>query len=166
MEFDVLKNTPRAKTTRGRAPDADADGKPDGGVTGGVNTYGAGAVEFLQKLRAKMGAGRLLMADGWNPGDQRAFGILNGVESEGWPGLSDHTVSDWSGGLNRQLFWLQNSRSPAFTYINHKFNIDGEKPGSGALSIPANIHRLVFSGAVFTDSPSASRCCLPPENRN
>ena len=152
LEFDVLKNVPRVKTSRGRAPDADADGQPDDGITAGVNTYGAGAVEFLQKLTAKMGTGHLVMADGWSPGDQRGFGLINGVESEGWPSLPDYKVSEWSGGLNRQLFWLQNSRSPAFTYVNHKFNIDGEKPGSGAPPIPSNIHRLAFSGAVFTDS--------------
>jgi len=108
-------------------------------------------VEFAKSLVAKLGPGRLVLADGWNAGDQRAFGVINGVETEGFPSLNDYRVNDWSGGLNRQRFWAENSRAPSFQYVNHKFNIAGEKPGAASLSIPFNIHRLVFAGAVFTD---------------
>lgn len=151
LEFDVLKHTIRVGTAHGRLVDADADGKADGGVVGGVNVYGSGSVEFAKSLVAKLDRGRLVMADGWNAGDQRAFGVINGVETEGFPSLSDYRVNDWSGGLNRQRFWAENSRAPSFQYVNHKFNISGERPGAASLSIPFSIHRLVFAGAVFTD---------------
>ena len=151
LEFDVLTNSIRVTTAKGRKVDADADGKPDGGIVGGVNVYGAGNVDFAKNLVAKLGPGRLVLADGWNAGNQRAFGVLNGVETEGFPSLNDYQVNDWSGGLNRQRFWAENSRAPRFSYVNHKFVVGGEKPGDSKLNIPFNIHRLVFSGAVFTD---------------
>ncbi len=168
LEFDVLKDI--AGKTRGkRGPDTDADGAADEGILNGRNLYGAGTVDFLRKLRARLGEARLILADGWNLSDQRAFGILNGIEAEGWPSLRDYQVQDWSGGLNRQGFWAANSHAPAFNYINHKFNIDGERPGGDSPLIPMNIHRLVFAGAMFTDSaicysirPPAPRGDLAP----
>ena len=52
-------------------------------------------------------------------------GVLNGIESEGFPNLSDWEMHDWSGGLNRHAFWDANARAPALNYINHKFNFQG-----------------------------------------
>ncbi len=151
LEFDVLHND--AGKTRGkRGPDTNGDGLADDGIIDGRNAYGEGTVDFIRKLRARLGEARLILADGWNITDQRAFGLLNGVESEGWPTLRDYQVDDWSGGLNRQGFWVANSRPPVFNYINHKFNINGEVPGGDSPLVPMNIDRLVFAGAVFTDS--------------
>jgi len=154
LEFDVLYNScPAARSTFG--PDCDADGQVDGGVVNGVNVYGAGVVEFCRQLRAKLGETRIIQADGATPKNvnQRAFGLLNGIESEGWPDLSDQTIQNWSGGLNRHFFWSQNARPPVFNYINHKFISPGVKPGEEKQSdVPFNIHRLVFAAGVFTDS--------------
>jgi len=156
LEFDVLNNVPsggRPGSVRG--PDCDADGAADGGVVSGANVYGAGVIEFCRQLRSQLGEGKIIMADGGSKRNtsQRAFGILNGIESEGWPHLSDHDIRDWSGGLNRHFFWGLNSRRPAFNYINHKF----VNPGVGSVAerqpeVPFHIHRLVFAAAVFTDS--------------
>ncbi len=163
LEFDVLKND--AGKTRGkRGPDTDGDGVADDGIVNGRNAYGEGTVDFLRKLRARLGESRLILADGWSITDQRAFGILNGIESEGWPTLRDYKVDDWSGGLNRQGFWVANSRPPAFNYINHKFNINGERPGAESPLLPMNIHRLVFAGAMFTDS-AITYSIRPPSPR-
>ncbi len=161
IEFDVLRDRPPGGRPRGA--DTDGDGKADGGVFSGVNTYGAGVVAFCRQLRERLGDDRLLLADGWNERHQRAFGILNGIESEGWPALSDFEVRDWSGGLNRQSFWARNSRPPAFSYINHKYTLPGEKPGERAPDVPHNVHRLVFAAAVFTDSAITYTLAPPPE---
>jgi hypothetical protein len=126
LEFDVLRN-------------GDARDDP---------SYGAGVIEFCRRLHEKMGPDKFLMADGWSQNNQRAFGILNGIEAEGWPALHDVEVNDWSGGINRQLFWVRNSAAPAFNYINHKFNVGGEIQKSA----PMQINRLVFAGAMMTDS--------------
>jgi hypothetical protein len=151
LEFDVLHND--AGKTRGkRGPDTDADGRPDEGILDGRNVYGEGTTDFIRKLRTRLGDSKLILADGWNATDQRAFGLLNGIEAEGWPHLRDYQVNDWSGGLNRQRFWVANSRPPSFSYINHKFNIQGERPNGDSQLVPMNIHRLVFAGAMFTDS--------------
>ncbi|NQT14737.1 MAG: hypothetical protein HQ582_18425, partial [Planctomycetes bacterium] len=79
--------------------------------------------------------------------------ILNGIESEGWPSLSDWKIRDWSGGLNRHWFWAENAHPPVFNYINHKFTTAGPTPGSRvAPDVPFGVHRLVFAAAMFTDS--------------
>ena len=123
-------------------------------------SYGAGVMDFCRRLHEKMGADRLLMADGWSPNNQRAFGILNGIESEGWPALKDIEVKDWSGGINRQLFWVRNSAAPTFNYINHKFNVGGEIQKSAPLATT----RLVFAAAMMTDSALCYSLAPEPED--
>jgi len=152
LEFDVLQHScGRRRGTMG--VDSNADGQIDGGVIDGLNQYGIGVVEFCRKLRQKLGPKRLILADGMSLGNQRAFGILNGIESEGWPHLSDWEIRDWSGGLNRHFFRSQNAHAPVFNYVNHKFTTAGDTPGSRKVpEVPFKIHRLVFAAAMFTDS--------------
>ncbi|UCD00044.1 MAG: hypothetical protein JSW66_09205 [Phycisphaerales bacterium] len=152
LEFDVLKWR-CGGGLRGRGADCDADGKADAGLHDGVNLYGAGVVEFCRKLRERLGENTLILADGMNLNNQRAFGILNGIESEGWPDLRDNQIHDWSGGLNRHFFWAQNARPPVFNYINHKFNVPTDKPGvRKQADVPFSTHRLVFAVASLTNS--------------
>ncbi len=156
LEFDVLFNETHGGNKRRRGADCDADGRRDDGVIEGVNVYGSGVVEFCRQLRSALGENKLIMADGSFKTDdeQRAFGLLNGMESEGWPHLLDFNVTDWSGGLNRQRFWQANGRAPVLSYINHKFN---DPTATGVVDdkrakVGFNIHRLVFAAAVLTDS--------------
>ncbi len=163
LEFDVLKW--RCGGGRGaRGPDCDADGRPDAGLHGGFNAYGAGVVEFCRQLREKLGDDTLILADGMHEGNQRAFGILNGIESEGWPHLRDYEIKDWSGGLNRHFFWNSNARPPVANYINHKFNMPTGTPGVvRPPDIPFSTHRLVFAVGVFTDSAMCYSFAPPTE---
>ena len=151
IQFDVLAHW---KTRGGpRGADVDADGVADGGLVDELNVYGIGVIQFLQQLRTKMGEDRLILADGHSDHHQRGFGILNGIESEGFPSLSDHRLRDWSGGLNRHAFWAVNGRAPVFSYINHKFVSHGESPGEmRQADVPFSAHRLVFAAALFTNS--------------
>ena len=152
LEFDVLHFRCGGGGS-GRGPDCDADGRADGGNHGGVNTYGVGVTEFCRQLRDRLGEDRLILADGMGERNQRAFGLLNGIESEGWPHLSDHVIQGWSGGLNRHFFWAQNARTPAFNYINHKFRVPSGEPGQPLRAeVPFSTDRLVFAVAAFTDS--------------
>ncbi|MFW6161733.1 MAG: hypothetical protein ACODAJ_03135 [Planctomycetota bacterium] len=160
VEFDVLHNECGRRGRR--APDCDADGKPDGGWFDGVNAYGIGVAEFVRQLRQRVGEGTIIQADGMSTRNQRAFGLLNGIESEGWPALWDWEVRDWSGGLNRHFFWAARGRPPAFNYVNHKYVSRGDAPGRiRRPDVPWSIHRLALSAAVFTD---AAICCsfTPP----
>jgi len=148
---------------KGRGADCDADGKLDAGILEGVNTYGAGVVEFCRELRQRLGDNRFILADGMSETNQRAFRVLNGIESEGWPHLRDHQIHDWSGGLNRHFFWDKNAQPPVFNYINHKFNEPTGEPGVvKRADVPFNIHRLVFAAGVFTNS--AICYSYPPRN--
>ena len=152
LEFDVLKWR-CGGGLRGRGADCDADGKPDAGMHDGFNAYGTGVVEFCRQLRKRLGESTLILADGMSLNNQRAFGILNGIESEGWPHLRDHQIHDWSGGLNRHSFWDQNAKPPIFNYINHKFNVPTGKPGVvKSADVPFSTHRLVFAVGTFTNS--------------
>ena len=151
LEFDVLHHQLPPPATRGI--DSDGDGRPDNGIIGGINTYGAGVVEFCRRLREKMGPGKFILADGMGVGNQRAFGILNGIESEGFPHLRDLEMKDWSGGLNRHFFWAVNAHAPAFNYINHKFNQPDPATGLPVTpDLPFSTHRTVMAAAVFTDA--------------
>lgn len=163
LEFDVLFHQRGLPDSKQRIQiDADADGIGDGGFSKGVNRYGLGVLEFARKLREKIGDEKLILADGHLETHQRCLEYFNGIESEGWPHLTDIHVNDWSGGLNRHFYWQKFARKPAFNYVNHKF-LDPADRGelSGLAAVPFNIHRLVFAGAVFTDS-AICFSLLPP----
>lgn len=150
LEFDVSFHE-----THG---DTDGDGRDDGGVIAGRNAYGIGVIEFYRQLRARLGEHRIIQADGaLGPGgrrSQRAFGLLNGIESEGFPNLNDWNFEDWSGGLNRHAFWHAHARPPSFSYINHKWNepVPGRPGEQRHPEVPFARHRLSIAAAQFTDA--------------
>ena len=163
LEFDVLHHELGYGGKLGI--DCDADGEIDNGMFDGGNEYGIGVVEFCRDLRSKMGPDRLILADGFSLNNQRAFRILNGIESEGWPALNDWEIKDWSGGLNRHWYWAENGAEPIWNFVNHKFTTAGEKPGQRVTpEVPFKVHRLVFAACMFTDS-AICYSFTPPKER-
>lgn len=158
IEFDVLMHelTPKGRFMGIRGSDTNGDGLGDNGWINGVNRYGLGVYDFLRRLRERLGEERIIMADGMSSRHQRAFNQLNGIESEGWPDLADPEINDWSGGLNRHLFWRENARKPVLNYINHKYRIKDER-----VDVTPNINRLVFAAAQFVDA-AITYSDLPP----
>ncbi len=151
LEFDVLFNDTHGDTS--------GNGIEDDGVIDGINHYGIGMVKFCRQLRERMGDDFLILGDGALGPDsvrsQRAWGYLNGIESEGWPDLGDPEVHNWSGGLNRHSAWQAYARKPVFNYINHKYveSVPGGPPGAQRRpEVEFNIHRLVFAAGCFTDT--------------
>ncbi|MDA3925489.1 MAG: hypothetical protein PF904_12395 [Kiritimatiellae bacterium] len=150
LEFDVLHNVTHGDTT--------GDGVMDNGFFDGINAYGSGVYAFAGQLRQRLGRDLIIQADGalgqGGERSQRANGILNGIESEGWPNLKDWNFDDWSGGINRHNFWHANAFKPAFSYINHKWiEPVPDKPGMTRHPVvPFSRHRLAFAGAQFTDA--------------
>jgi hypothetical protein len=145
IEFDVANGS--------NSGDMDGDGMVEDGIIDGINTYGLGVIEFYKKLRAALGKERLILADGQHELKQRGFGVLNGIESEGWPTHFDEEIEGWSGGLNRQMFWHREAAAPVFNYIKYGFGDE----------VPASTRRLVLAAAQFCD---AAVCCTddaPPE---
>lgn len=164
LEFDVMFND-----THG---DTDGDGVEDDGILGGLNRYGIGMTDFARQLRERLGPGRIIQGDGaLGPGgvhSQRAFGLLNGIESEGFPNLNDWAFDDWSGGLNRHAFWRANAYPSAFSYINHKWvaPVPG-KPGEHRdAEVPFARHRLAFAAAQFTDAMICYSTQPPRESKD
>ena len=90
-----------------------------------------------------MGDQKLIMADGGHDLMQRGFGLLNGIESEGWPELARCGVRPLVG-RSRSFLVLagQPVRSSHFNYIRHGQSSRG----------PWGRHRLAIAGAVFTGS--------------
>jgi hypothetical protein len=133
-------------------------------MVGGVDAYGIGVVEFCRRLRERFPQDKILMADGMAERNQRAFHILNGIESEGFPHLRDLVMRDWSGGLNRHFYWRANARPPVFNYINHKYNKPDPKTGLPVRpKIPFGIHRLAFAAGMFTDAAICYSTAPDPE---
>src|SRR5919106_373879 len=96
-----------------------------------------------------MGSDKIIIGEGWGERHQRNFGILNGMESEGWPrGHADITMFDWSGGINRHFFWLANAYPKnRFNYFTYKYRIKKVLRG-----VPFSINRLFMAGAQFADA--------------
>jgi hypothetical protein len=150
VEFDVAKNSVKG--------DTDGDGMVDDGMMGGINVYAQGVLQFYSKLRNVLGDNRLILADGM-PGGERGFGILNGVETEGFPHTADIHIENWSEGMNRMTFWEREARPPILNYINHKF-IDTENKNdllkNTRALVPISTDRLVLAAAQFFDG---AICC-------
>jgi hypothetical protein len=140
LQFDVLWAEPWIPADD-RIPDMDADGSPDMGIFDGLNTWALGQWQMLNELRRGLDPGRIIMADAFWCRHQRGFGILNGMESEGWPTHGDSEFIGWSGGINRHLFWIENSLDPGLTYMKQV------QRGAG--------QRLVLAGACLTGSAIA-----------
>jgi hypothetical protein len=154
VEFDVLiddlRNQPAVSRNylpgSLRMPDSNCDGKPDEGVFDGINEYGEGVMQFLRDLRDGLGDNKFILADGYGPYHVRGMGILNGIESEGWPIGNDPEIRDWSGGMNRHNFWDINAREPKLNFMNHRW----WNPGS-----TIGVERLVIAASCLTNSAHA-----------
>lgn len=156
LEFDVIFANIRKHYFTGkdyapnspRAPDTNADGISDTGFIDGINYYGEGVMDFLRRLRNLLGDTKIILGDGNETDQQRAFGIVNGIESEGWPNSHDFVVQGWTSGINRHLFWDRNSRDPKMSYINYKWK---DIPESQIF----NLNRLVIAASCLTNSAIA-----------
>jgi hypothetical protein len=143
VALDVMFNT--AGGGRNRLPDLDADGVGDDPRKD--NSYAVGMIEFMRGLKEAFGDDRFVCADGFLLINQRAFGLINGSESEGWPNRRDWNVEDWSGGTNNLLFWYSNSVPPKLSYLNHAYYI-----GEDYSKIGAHHARLVMAASTLTNS--------------
>ncbi len=173
--FDVLSF--RARFGRPmQEVDANADGRADGGVVGGVNVMGLGTNRFLAALRERL-PGKILLSDGHEPPeDARGFGLLNGIESEGYPDKYDIQLDHLSRGENVFKYWKQNSAPPPnrqFSFVNFKHK--DRRPGRDRNTfVQPNLGqdrsyeklRLSLASALFTDSAfgfGVGEVWMPPE---
>ncbi len=97
--------------------DVDNDGVADGGFVTGRNVWLEGDWRFLQDLRRKLGDDLLITADGQHTRNQRAVGVLDGIESEGLVQHNDG-FRGFSRTVNTHLYWQQyNPREHDFRYV-------------------------------------------------
>lgn len=153
VEFDVLADIRGLKHhSRNTSIDYNYDGKASDEDRVFQQQYRDGVERFLTSLRNGLGNAKLILADGNELNQQRAFGILNGIESETWPSHWDPEIETWSSGMNRHLYWNQNSFPPSFSYIKL-----GELPqkNGGSKAPSENTRRLRFAAALFMDATIA-----------
>ncbi len=149
VTFDVSFHLPhKYRNQKRRRIDIDADGKADDAVIDGKNVYGLGVIDFYKNLRKVLGPEKLILSDGQSSQNQRAFGILNGMESEGFPSHHDPQIKDFSGAMNRLLFWQQNSANPRFNYVVHKHVMTE----NDHCDTPFSTKRLVLAAGPLTDA--------------
>lgn len=155
IEFDISRFD-KSGWYAGRRIDIDFDGQADHDDLAKQRTYGRGVLTFYSELRDILGPDRLILADGGMEDSQRAFGILNGMESEGFPDLWDVEgttieLNRWSNLINRLEFWNENGYQPNLNYVVIKnFLSQGT-----SITPPDNIVRLAAATAVCTDSAFA-----------
>lgn len=147
IEFDMLGFRPVLRKDQvaraGRGLDYDGDGVVDFADAGGTNQYGRGVYEFLTALRERVGPGKTIMMD---MGRRGFAGILNGIESEGWPSPFDLEFASWSAGINEHRWWIERAAKPCLSYIHLKY-ADREKGTRSTLTEARR--RLVYAGAMM-----------------
>lgn len=105
------------RTGKGNKWDVDNDGKADAGWIGSRNLWLEGDLDFLVKLRKRMGDGFIMTCDAQLPINQQTPAIMNGMESEGlmqpmdsWRGFSRF--------LNTHDYWSRRLEHPEqFRYV-------------------------------------------------
>lgn len=165
IEFDVMNHDRGVGHNLNSAIglDMDADGKADWGYFNGINTYGLGVIELVKTLRQKLGENFIMLADGTTANSQRALAWINGIESEGWPNLTDPEINEWSSGMNRHRYWARFGRQPVLNYINHKFINADDLTLLDTGSIPFSTNRLVIGAAQMFDA-FFTYSLLPPKD--
>jgi len=111
--FDVLYFSARAET------DTNNDNVADGGYVDGVNRFRQGSIQMLQRLRDELGPDAILSADSHHATNQRAVGILSGMESEGLVSHNDG-YRGISTTINVHTYWQRFGCEPRFSYIVDK----------------------------------------------
>jgi hypothetical protein len=153
--------------------DVNTDGRADRGIVGRVNVVGVGVYQFIKALRERL-PGKLILADGHAPREsQRGFGILNGMESEGYPDKYDIRLDHLSRGENLFDYWKENSASPSFNFMNFRYKQRSPERWRNTFIEP-NLSedrsyrklRLALASILFTDSAftyGGQEQALPPE---
>ena len=78
-----------------------------------------GYIDFIKRLRERMGSRFLISADNRTERHQRAFKYLNGIESEGWPQKKDNEhLIEWSSGVARHIYTDKYLQEPKISHFN------------------------------------------------
>ena len=148
LEFDATNDhqRPDGPAVRKRLDfDFHADGRGDDGTGQGLFRYGLGRRRFFEELRRKMGPQKIIMADL----GQHGFGLLNGVESEGFPRSQCYDFVLWSERMNHLDYWAQHSASPAFSLITGKFIAEKGKDSGASGFVPLSTIRLQIAASTL-----------------
>lgn len=114
--------------------DVNNDGVADAGWVNGQNSWLKGNYAFFKELRDSLGSNYILTCDGEFPNNQKAVGVLNGIESEGlvqpndgWRGISRT--------INTHLYWQSNTTvSNPFRYVVLKLQNSTDATNSDRLN--------------------------------
>jgi hypothetical protein len=147
VSIDVLTET-RVSKVFGYSTllDLDQDGIGDKSSSEFDSLHSLSIYQFLEKLRLQLSNKKLIIADGAAT-NQRAVGLLNGIESEGWPNFRDPELKQWSSGLNRQRYWNTFGQQPHFSYFKLAHYLDAQNK---KIMPSKNARRLAVAAAMLT----------------
>lgn len=154
VQFDVMAGEPTTgyhpeRRKLGERADIDMDGKQDDGIINGIQTYGVGVFDFINRLRMAVGPNKIIAADGRNIGSQQVGNkTLNGIEIEGFPAQFPHGFAHWSTPINLLNFWRGVSAEPFFNYSAMRYNNPDKLSEKDLMAH----YRLAFAGSTFTSS--------------
>lgn len=139
-------------------PDLNNDGSGADDLAENHESYTLGLYRFFQRLRERMGPGFILTADSRDDA-QRAVGIFNGMEAEGFPdGPKDPYLLNWSTGFNLFDYWKRARSQPIEASFAHLKDSSGTFPVEA--DRPKHLTRLALAGVVCNAVP-ASAMFLP-----
>lgn len=155
IELDVFQLEATIRPTL----DADGDGVADGAYVGTVDTYTAGQVDLLARLRVALGDDRLILTDGGagqRPDPQQA----NGIEFEGFPRADDPGAALWAPGYAELERFVAAGRAPGFSYPMAKTTPPADP---AQRTVAWSTFRLTLAAALLTgaqvtfwDEPTAA----------
>ena len=120
IAFDVMYFSPSSEV------DSNNDNVVDGGYVDGQNRWRVGVIELLENLRKELGPEAIMTGDSHHATNQRAVGILNGMESEGLVSHNDgyRAISTT---INVHTYWQAFGRDRKFSYIADKLNHEEDR---------------------------------------
>ncbi|MDQ8206373.1 hypothetical protein QEH52_02555 [Coraliomargarita sp. SDUM461003] len=113
---------------RRRNMDVNADGIADNGVIEGKNLWQAGMIDWTRKLRQQVGDEFIIVGDSGFDKHQRAVGLYNGMESEGFPFHHD-AYRGFSTPINHFAYWKAFGDVPyVFNFAALKIELEQDRP--------------------------------------
>ena len=120
-----------------------------GTAADGVTRYELGKQNFFALLRQQARPKLIIMADLC----QQGCGLLNGVESEGFPRSKYYDFVLFSERFNKLRYWQQHSAQPAFSYILGKFEFEaGARDVGPAGKAPMSAVRLQIAASTLCNA--------------
>lgn len=119
--------------------DYNGDGIGDDGFFAGINVYQQGYNDFCKRLKTLLPEDKYVFADL----GQSAFGILSGVESEGFSANAVYDFINWSDRYNKMDYWANRTENSDFSFIGGRVDLGKDE------EFPFDVIRMQLAASCF-----------------